>query len=144
MIIIDTREKKLEHIESAFQKNGIPYFKHKLDVGDYANTENMKIVVDRKQNLQEVSQNLCSEDSGRFWRELRRAKKDGVHIVFLIEQRGYKNIRDVANWKSAHSNVSGARIIEQMYRCELAYGVEWRFCNKATTWRTICEILGVE
>lgn len=66
MIICDSREKKWEHIEKYFIKENIDYIVQKLDFGDYMDTDNTKIVIDRKRNLNEVAQNLCSYDSSRF------------------------------------------------------------------------------
>ena len=47
MIIIDSREKKFEHITAYFDKHGIPYEVRKLNTGDYYNTDNPSVVVDR-------------------------------------------------------------------------------------------------
>ena len=34
-IIIDTREKQIDHIEKAFKKNNIDYIRRTLPIGDY-------------------------------------------------------------------------------------------------------------
>ena len=102
------------------------------------------IVVDRKQSLGEVATNMMNRsDSARFWREVRRAHADGIRLVVLVEHGGQiKSINDVPKWKSKYSPVTGRRLVDEMIRCEMAYGVEWRFCDKRSTARRILEILG--
>ena len=56
MIIVDSREKKWQHIEKYFQQDGILYQIQKLDIADYMLEGQDKFVIDRKQNLDE----LCS------------------------------------------------------------------------------------
>ena len=76
MIVVDSREKKWEHIRDYFERNNIPYeFPHKLDEGDYVNTENPSVVIDRKANLQEICGNLQVGNGNiiRFTKECRRA-----------------------------------------------------------------------
>lgn len=144
MITIDSREKRYGHIASYFNRNKVPYEVRKLDFGDYYNEDAPQLVIDRKRNLEEVATNLCSADSSRFWRELRGAHRLGIRIVILVEHGDpIRGIRDVANWENPYSKVmSGNRLVEQMYKTSLAYGVEWRFCNKSQTGREILRILG--
>ena len=144
MITIDTRERKFDHIRSYFDRNRIPYKIEKLDYGDYWNDAAPKVVVDRKQNLGEVATNLCSPDSSRFWREIRGAHRAGLKMIILVEHgKGIQSIRDVASWKNPYSDyMSGNRLVTQMFDTAMAYGVEWRFCEKRQTGRKILEIIG--
>ena len=60
-IIVDTREKKNDHILEVFDKNNIKYEKRALKVGDYAiehKGQLLDIVVERKANIDELLQNL--------------------------------------------------------------------------------------
>lgn len=142
MVIVDSREKKWEHIKSYFEQNEIPYIVRKLDVADYQIEENERLVIDRKQNLDECCTNLCSKDTSRFWREVRLAKERGIKMIVLVEHsRNYKSIKDVINWKSRYTRVSGKQLMEEMYRVHIAYGVEWLFCSKKETGKRIMEIL---
>lgn len=142
MIIVDSREKKWSHIKDYFEQNNIPYVVHKLDVADYQIEGSDKLVIDRKQNLDECCSNLCTNDMGRFWREVRLAKDRGIKMIVLVEHgRNYHSIKDVANWKSKYTKVTGKRLMEEMYRVHIAYGVEWFFCTKKDTGRRIVEIL---
>ena len=53
MILVDSREKQWEHIRKYFDDNNIDYqFPIKLDTGDYIDSDNDKIIIDRKANLQ--------------------------------------------------------------------------------------------
>jgi thioredoxin reductase len=99
-------------------------------------------VIDRKRNLDEVAGNLKTKDSGRFWREIRRARAEHIKLIILVEHGGQiHNIRDVANWSSKYSWITGRQVMEEMYRTHMAYGVEWLFCDKRSTGRKIVELL---
>jgi len=142
MWCFDSREKKNSHITAYFDKHNIPYKIVPLPVGDYT-IDGSTIVVDRKQNLEEVSRNLLNRnDSSRFWREVRRAYQSGIKLVILVEHGpSVKSINDVAKWRSAYSGVSGRAVVDAMIRCEMAYGVVWRFCSKRSTAKQIISIL---
>ena len=143
MVIVDSREKKWEHIKKYFEKNHIEYEVKKLDVADYMVDGREHLVIDRKQNLNECCSNLCTNDSSRFWREVRLAKKMGVKMIVLVEHgKAIKSIKDVVKWNSAYTKISGKQLMEEMYRVHIAYGVEWFFCEKKDTGRRIIEILG--
>lgn len=147
LLLTDSREKWTQdgstdtHIKDYLIKHDIPYKVVKLDTGDY--TFDGTIVVDRKQNLEEVSRNLLNRnDSSRFWREVRRAYQSGIKLVILVEHGpSVKSINDVAKWRSAYSGVSGRAVVDAMIRCEMAYGVVWQFCSKRSTAKKIIEIL---
>ena len=145
MIQSDTREKPqaIAGIKAFFDKHNIEYIDKKMDIADYCVVGNENLVIDRKRNLQEVAQNLCSNDRGRFWREVRLAYRNHVRMIVLVEQSGINDVRDVKNWQSKYQRLSGARLQEEMYRIALAYGVEWQFCHKNSTGKRICELLGV-
>ena len=141
MIICDTREKKNSHILKYFETHNIEYVERKLDVGDYMDSDNPQLSIDRKQNLEEIAGNLCTA-SNRFWREVRRARESGVKLIVLIEHSGtIHNIEDVKQWKSKYSRVTGRRLTEEMYKVHIAYHVEFLFCDKRSTGRRIYEII---
>lgn len=144
MVICDTREQKNQGILQYFEAHGIPYMERKLETGDYMCPEKPGCAVDRKQDLDELLKNLCSDDKSRFWREIRRAHRDGLRLVILCEHGGkMKRIEDVAGFRSKYSKVTGRELMERMYRVHIAYGVEFLFCDKRSTGRRILEILGV-
>lgn len=157
MIICDSREQKNAHILRYFERHGIPYTVRKMDTADYMIEGQPKLVVDRKQNLDEICANLtykgkkANENGGkgipsnvaRFWREVRRAYADGIRLVVLIEHgENVKCLADVAAWDGSRSGISGRKLLNEMDKLTMAYGVEWQFCRKSETAEKILEILG--
>lgn len=142
-IIIDSRERKCDHIKAWFDKNGVEYEVKKLDVGDFMLPDNPKVSVDRKSNLSELSRNLTNKsDHIRFWKEVRRAKEQGIKLYILCEHGGkIKSIQDVALWNDKYSGVNGRHLIDEIYRVHISYGVEFLFCSKRETAKKIIELL---
>ena len=146
MLLVDSREKWTQdgsrdrHLKTWLEKNGVPYTVKKLDVGDYM-LDGGTVAVDRKQDLSELATNLMNRsDSARFWREIRRAHETGLRLVVLCEHGGQiHTINDVPKWRSKYSPVTGRRLVDEMIRCEMAYGVTWLFCDKRSTARRIME-----
>ncbi len=145
-IICDTREKKNKHILEYFNKHGIQYKIQKMDVADYQIEGGNSIVIDRKQNLEEVSTNLMNRsDSSRFWKEVRRAKEQNLKMIVLCEHgENITDIPSVSVWRSKYSPVSGRKLVDEIYRVHISYGVEFLFCDKRSTARRIIEILTKE
>lgn len=142
MIVIDSREKKCEHIKSYLDLREIPFTVKKLDVGDYMSTDNPQLIIDRKQNLDECAQNLCSKDSSRFWREVKRAHEQKIRLIVLVEHGGQiHSVKDVYKWHSKYSRIKGSWLANEMFKIYSAYGVEWKFCDKRSTGKRIAEIL---
>jgi ERCC4-type nuclease len=143
MVIVDSREKRWEHIKEWFEKNGIEYAVRKLDEGDYQIEGNLSVSVDRKRNLSELSKNLMNaKDHSRFWKEVRRARENKIHLVVLCEHGGkIKTIQDVAQWSDKYSGVSGRRLMDEIYRVHIAYGIDFLFCSKRQTAKKILDIL---
>lgn len=144
MIICDTREKKNDHILDYFNRHGIQYGIDSMKTGDYMDSDKPELVIDRKQNLDELRQNLCSRDKNRFWREVRRAKDEGRKLVILCEHGdGIKALPDVRHWISEqNTKVTGRQLYNEAFRCHIGYGVEFLFCEKSETAKRIIEILG--
>lgn len=69
-IQIDTREKQraIRKIIKTFDDNGVKHFSSKLLVGDYMSLDNPRLIIDRKQNLQELCGNVCQQHE-RFKRD---------------------------------------------------------------------------
>lgn len=143
VIICDSREKKNQHVLRYFDAHGIPYRIQKMDVADYQLEGADGVVVDRKQNLAELSTNLMNrKDHSRFWKEVRRAKDAGTKLIVLCEHGGkIRTIQDVALWSNPYSGVSGRALMDEIYRVHIAYGVEFLFCDKRSTGKRICELL---
>lgn len=141
MIYVDSREKKNDHVIRYLEQNQIPYQIRKLSTGDYMNSENMTLTIDRKRNLEELSGNVCTSD-GRFMREVRRGHEERLKMIVLVEHGGkIKTFSDVPKWHSKYSRVSGTRLFNELFRIHVAYGVEFLFCDKRSTGRKIVELL---
>lgn len=142
-LIVDTREKRWEHIRSYLDKNGIEYTVKKLDVGDYQIEGKPQVSIDRKATLSELSHNLLNpKDHSRFWKEIRRAREQGIKLFILCEHGGkIKSIKDVALWNDKYTGVSGRTLMNEIYRVSISYGVEFIFCKKSETARKIIDIL---
>lgn len=142
MIICDTREQKNFHVLEYFAKHDIDFEVRKLDTGDYMDSDRMDITVDRKKNLDELASNLCTRDTSRFWREIRRSKETGIKMIVLCEHGGtIRSIEDVKDWKSRYSRITGRMLTSEIYRAHIAYHVEFLFCDRRQTGRRIVELL---
>lgn len=69
IIQIDSREKAraITKIVAEFDRQNITHPVSKLMVGDYMNYDNPRLIIDRKQNLSELCNNVCN-DHDRFRR----------------------------------------------------------------------------
>lgn len=149
VIQVDTREKAraIKTVLAEFEKQGVKHISSKLYVGDYMNLDNPKVIVDRKQNLNEVCCNVC-QDHKRFIAEIMKANESGIKLIFLVEHgRGIKKLEDVNKWynprlKTSPLAVSGQRLFKILYSIKNKYGVEFLFCTKAETGKRIIELLG--
>lgn len=83
-IQIDSREKAkaIRKILKTFDDKGINHYTSKLFVGDYMSLDNPRLIIDRKQNLQELCGNVCQQHE-RFRKELIRARDAGIKLVIL-------------------------------------------------------------
>lgn len=144
ILLEDTRNKAGKHsnISDYCERHGIELRRECLDVGDYM-LPGGNVAVDTKSGLEELSRNLMNKsDSCRFWREIRRAHSQGTKLIVLCECGGkYRSVNDLTAWKSTYSGVTGRRLINEMVRCEYAYGVTFRFCDRRSTARLIIELL---
>ena len=162
-IQVDTREHvgEWERIQRQFDEAGIKYFRSKLYVGDYQSLDNPRLVIDRKKDLQELCGNVCQQHE-RFKAELIRAREHGIKIIILCEHGGeIRSMEDVYFWENPRKHrirwktVDGKRVKtvlsekavdgNQLYKslCTIRdrYNVDFVFCRKSETGRTIAEIL---
>ena len=147
MIIVDSREKKWEHIRNYFEQSNIPYKDRiKLDVGDYFNPDYPYVVVDRKCGLQEVCNNLSrgKENYHRFLKECRRAHERRMKLIVLIEGTKMKKLDEVINWHSQFSTHTGSWLLHEMQHLSTMYRVEWCFCQKKNTAEEILRLTHYE
>lgn len=148
-IQIDTREKAraIKQIVSYFEEMGIQHYTSKLYVGDYMSLDNPRVVIDRKQNLQEICGNVCQQHE-RFINELKRAKENGIKVIILCEHGGnIKSLEDVREWvnprlRTSPKAVSGKQLFKILFTIGQKYDVDFVFCDKRMTGYKIIELLG--
>ena len=163
-IQIDSREKAkaITKIIKTFDENGVNHFSSKLLVGDYMNLDNPRLIIDRKQNLQELCGNVCQQHE-RFKKELVKAMQANIQLIILVEHGpDVKSIEDVYFWQNPRKHevrwrmvngkrekyVVSAKAVDgnQLYKslCTIRdrYNVRFEFCEKKDTGKRIMELLG--
>ena len=148
VIVIDTREKPraIVRIMKTFEAEGVEVVRRALPFGDYLNPENPHIVIDRKQTLLEVANNLV-QDRARFLREVDRANRAGARLIVLVEHSNrIRKLEDVIKWNNPRLKISplavdGPRLFRIMHAMANRYGFEWDFCDKVHTGKRIIELL---
>lgn len=149
IVQVDSREKPkaIKGILQTFKEHGIDVIESKLFVGDYMNFDNPRFVIDRKQNLTEVCQNVC-QDHDRFRRELIRAQEHGIKVVILVEHgQGVESLPDVAFWQNPRIRqspkaVNGERLYKILLTIQKKYDCRFEFCDKSETGERIIKMLG--
>ena len=149
VIHVDTREKPraIVRIMKTFQDEGVEVVRRALPFGDYSSPSAPGIVIDRKQNLNEVASNLV-QDRCRFLREVERANRAGTLLIVLVEHSNrIKTLEDVIQWKNPRLKqsplaVSGERLYRIMHNTADRYGFRWAFCDKVHTGKVIIKMLG--
>lgn len=115
VILIDTREKKIDHITNSFDKAGIKYKVKTLKYGDYSFilTKNLdlgiprdisfegKVVIERKASLEELSTNL-TKGRDRIEKEFALSPYEKV---LLVENANYSDIVD-GNYRGDYNKKS--------------------------------------
>ena len=148
-IQIDSREKAkaIKKIIAEFDKQGIKYYISKLWAGDYMSLDNPRLIVDRKQNLSELCQNVC-QDHDRFRRELIRAQENRIQLIILCEHgKDIESLEDIIFWenprlKKSPKATTGQTLYNILSTLQRKYGVQFEFCTKEQTGKRIIELLG--
>ena len=161
IIQIDSREKAraIKKIVAEFDRHGVKHPVSKLMVGDYMNYDNPRLIIDRKQNLSEVCNNVC-QDHERFRRELIKAQENGIQMVILVEHgKGIRSLEDViwwenprrwkrvkdpdtGRWTEIETKAMEGHVLYKVLRTqERKYGVKFLFCEKKDTGKEIIRIL---
>ncbi len=173
-IVIDTRQqmqnKSHKRKEEYFKAQGFNVLHSKLPIGDYSLLDNMSVVIDTKDGLKEVAQNLCSGrvEHERFRGECIKAQLNGIKLIVLVEEdqtdeNGHfvvNELRDVHKWQNPRRKIrvkkdgqwvqkypmatTGMVLMKAMYTMKLKYGVEWQFCRTKDAGKKILELLGVK
>lgn len=150
-LIVDTREKPqaIGKILKQFDELEVKYHRSKLPVGDYMSLDNARLVIDRKQDLQELCGNVCQQHE-RFTNELKLANELEIELIVLCEHGGnIKTLEDVAEWinpriKHSPKALTGARLHRILKSISDKYSTEFLFCKKSETGKKIIELLNGE
>lgn len=97
VILVDTREKKNDHILKYFKEQKIPYVIEKLQTADYSFYlpnyfdigADRLFLVEKKNSLDEIAGNF-TKDRDRFTREFERVDAEHIHLV--IENATWKRL----------------------------------------------------
>lgn len=146
IIIIDSREKKIDHIKSVFDQYKISYVIRKLNFGDYSfyidhkklsEILNIKIETDinftnnisveRKQNFDELILNFTQKRQ-QFEDEFIRADKEGSEFRIIVEQK-YKTLL----LGSLRSKVNRKAIVASIFVFENSYNSFFVYMDKDVT-----------
>ena len=144
----DTREKvsKHDHILIPFSLMGIRVEREALPIGDYALKGDWTIVIDTKQDLFEVINNITTQHE-RFRREMIKAQNFKIKLIILVEQP-FDSIYEIQHWKvptfkngSPKTKMNPTTLMKIMLTQQEKYGVKYMFCDKDKSAETILKIL---
>lgn len=148
VILEDSRQKpdKNAHIRLQLERLGYKVDRSKMYVGDYQFADNGKMVVDTKQDLQEVCGNLTQQHE-RFQAECVRAQEAGIKLIILVQESSVKSLADVPSWynwrlKKNPRALNGVKLWKIMKTMSEKYDVVWEFTTKQECGRRIVELLG--
>lgn len=141
IIYVDTRQKKGKHDikHSQLESLGHTLISKKLNCADYC-SDNSNIVIDTKQDMDELYLDLFSEHA-RFAREIRLAQRQNKKLIILVEDDKIKSLSDVKKWKSKRGKANGTVLFDKMMKLKYAYDVDYMFCDKSETGFKIAELL---
>ena len=156
-ILVDSREKPTDEYEQRLNQMKCKINRVAMNYGDYTckvtlpNGEvldfSQKVVIERKQNLDELIQNFIDRDSirededgnktNRIQREFIRARKDGCRIYLLIENANWENAFNGKYRSKLHPNAFTAFLTAWSIR----YHLQILFCKAETSGKLIKQIL---
>lgn len=141
IIYVDTRQKIGKHDikHNQLLSLGHTLVSRKLDCADYC-TDNSNIIIDTKQDLNELYMDLFIEHA-RFAREIRLAAEMNKKLIVLVEDGSIKRLSDIKKWKSNRGKANGTVLYRKMMSLHYAYDVEYMFCDKSETGLKIAELL---
>ena len=150
VIQIDSRESNNKKIKEYFDSKNQEYFVSKLPCGDYANPQNMKIIIELKHShndgIGELVTNLCrSVNHQRFVNEINLSKKIGVErFIILVASKTVTSLDEVHLWQNKYGKVNPFTLEKIMKTFKEKYGVEFVFCKPSECGKKIIELLSKE
>ena len=151
VLIEDSRQQKNKHEtkHAWWVEHNIRLIRCKLLVGDYALMPSLSKIVDTKENISEIAQNIggTREEHQRFIREVKLAQEIGTQLYILVENTdGINTIEDVIRWTNPRTEYSpkciqGPRLAKAMRTIESRYGCVFMFCHPDEAAETIIDLL---
>lgn len=148
VILEDSRNRidKNKHIREQLESLGYKVDRSKLYVADYQFADSGKIVVDTKQDLSELCQNVIS-DHERFRNECIRAQEANIQLIILVADPTITGLQDVFGWKNprrfySKKATTGRQLGKILYSMKSKYNVDFQFCKKEEIGKRIVELLG--
>lgn len=145
IILVDTREKRWEHIRNYFDGNNIKYERRTLQSGDYSfllkyDKEIVpfvkQIVIERKNSLTELAQCFTTSRE-RFQKEFQRLKLSETKCFLLIEDGEFDGI-----WQHKYDTRLNSKAMESSLISWLTkYNITPIFTKGENSGRVIYEIL---
>jgi hypothetical protein len=150
LIIQDTREKSGKHlnIEHYCKSINLKIVRKTLNVGDYMLGEIKdgelrrinNITVDVKGGgLLELANDL-HRDKLAFNKKYKKCYKENLKLIVLVEEK-VKSTRDIVNWSSKYTKITGRYLLEMITDLRLSYGIRFMFCNRIDTGRCLIDLL---
>lgn len=151
VILVDTREQESERAVKRYKSFGCPYQKQTLSYGDYtynftlpnnelyfdiSDTVTGDVVIERKMNLEELSQCFC-QSRKRFKAEFERIKEHNASSYLLIEDGNFEKLMHGRYKTKFNSKAFMASITAWMAR----YDCKVIFCQHEISGEIIHEIL---
>ena len=131
--------------------------------------DNMSVVVDSKDGLAEVVNNVCGVEHERFRRECQLAQQNGIKLYILVEEdqtdeSGHytvNSVNDVQKCKNPRRSIryklpdgtwamkypkatTGLILKKAMLTMALRYDVEWVICRRKDAGEKILELLNAK
>lgn len=150
-IIVDTREQPSNKALKRYNSFECPYFRQKLDFGDYTynfmlpsgewlHDKNKPVfgdvVIERKADLSELSQCFC-QSRKRFEEEFKRAARHKATVYLLVEDASWENLLNGKYGTKFNPKAYVASMLGWMAR----YNIKPIFCKSETSGKLIKEIL---
>lgn len=143
LIVCDTREKGNKKILEYFKSVDQDYIISKLDAGDYMIYKNYSTIIDKKDGLLELCNNLChTAEHNRVVREVELAHSLGCENFIFLIQGNIKSAEDIKKWSSPHTKVKGETLLKILKTFKEHHDCKFIFVEKKNMGAKIIELLG--
>ena len=145
-VAVDTREQPTERSKRRYEQFGVPYYRQKLDFGDYSAIFTLpdgtefsladKVLIERKMDYDELC-GCYTHDRARFEREFERARAAGAKIYLLVENSSW----EMAYAGKYRSKMKPQSLVGSMLAWLARYDCQIIMCKEETSGRIIHDIL---